>query len=119
MAGFGTFIVENLAVIKSNWGLFFIFGLFCISAACTVLKWIYDNILYKDLPEKRELEKQIEALTREKRELKEKNDKFVEELRDLRTDGIFLKATEIIDGMSDDGSSSAAEKIRDALFKGD
>lgn len=102
---FTQFILDNWEIIEANWGLFTVFGVFCILITLGVHKWIYDHILYRDLPEKRELDARIQKLTSENESLKEEN-------RRLQTDQCFMKGTAAVSGTQNIG-----EKIADALQK--
>ena len=83
MEAIWNFIVENWKIVSENWQLFVTFAILCFGASTAVLKWLYDHILYKDLPDKKELQKENEELTSENRRLKE-------ELRSLKSEAVFI-----------------------------
>lgn len=112
MADFVKLILENWDIIKANWKLFVLFGLFCMLLCAGVLKLIYDNILYKDLPEKRELQADIEKLQAQIQDLTERNRVLEEENRSLRENDRLLKGVSVPDQRPNLG-----EKIADALSK--
>lgn len=110
MPDFGQLILDNWEVIKANWKLFVIFGLFCLSLCAGVLKVFYDNILYKDLPEKRELQAEIKGLQAQIQDLTEQNRALAEENRLFRENDRFLKGASV-----PDQTSSLGEKISASL----
>lgn len=112
MTDFGQLIVENWDVIKANWKLFVLFGLSYLICCAGLLKLIYDNILYKDLPERRELQAENEKLQAKIQELTEHNRTLLEENRLIRGNDQFLKGVPISGQMPDMG-----RKIADALPK--
>ncbi|MBQ3211407.1 MAG: hypothetical protein IJB09_07930 [Oscillospiraceae bacterium] len=111
MEGLIQLIAENWSVVSANWKLFAFFGILCCGVAFAVLTYIYDKILYKDLPEKTELYNQVEHLSERYQELKAKYDKLEEDHRKLCEDSIFLN------GAVAPSEKSIGEVICEALKK--
>lgn len=98
---FFQFLIDNWNIVKANAGLFFTFALLCWAVAYV----FYEKVLYRDMPERRELKEQVEALTRENQALQEEN-------RRLHTNEIFLNGCSAAAGQP-----SIGDKIAGAVSK--
>lgn len=109
MDGVIQWILDNWDVFKTNWKLFVSFGVICCVATAGILKIVYDNFLYKDLPDKRKLQEKIDELSNKNKELRDKNDLLLEERRKICANDIFLN------GVQQDDAPSVGELISEAI----
>ena len=105
-------IIENWQIVEANKLLFTTFGVIDTVFIAGGMKVIYDNFLYRDLPEKRKLQNSIDELTEKNNALKEQNNALKREVRDLSTNIRLLNPLQV-----EPKEDNIGKKISKALHK--